>query len=306
MFDRATARILYARFIYSAAPVGMTQAHWARCLRSFEGVVLSDKKWRRMLSTDELLLLQAMLRVGDAGDGLSLQLAADTILAQSRTQACWSWPPIVWGKGGELLMSIGNIAGAAELLERALTFSHQGHWEKRVKHLKQAGRTFRTYIRQQKMTTNGELSELVALPITRLSKPSIETFVEVAALPHKPVVILDEASTWKAMKWKAEGNMLSKCPKASATITYAQPEASLEFANLAHSKEGTLSEYLTDYLVDEKQLSLGQKGAKQRMAVPDEDNRTSLSPRSPYFWDLSLHDECPQILEDIVRHACIS
>ena len=42
-------------------------------------------------------------------------------------------------------MSIGDVAGAAELLKRALTFNAQGHWEKRLKHLEQAGRTFRTY-----------------------------------------------------------------------------------------------------------------------------------------------------------------
>lgn len=43
------------------------------------------------------------------------------------------------------------------------------------------------------------------------------------------------------------------------------------------------------------------RGAQGRMDVFDHpgSNRTGLSTRSPYLWDLSLHDECPEILADI-------
>ena len=62
-----------------------------------------------------------------------------------------------------------------------------------------------------------------------------------------------------------------------------------------------ISEYLDDYIVDETLLSQGVRGASERMDTVDlpSENRTGLSNRSPYLWDLSLHDECPQVLPDI-------
>ena len=82
---------------------------------------------------------------------------------------------------------------------------------------------------------------------------------------------------------------------------FCRGQAALEFAGLAQSKRMHISEYLDDYIVDETLLSQGVRGASERMDTVDlpSENRTGLSNRSPYLWDLSLHDECPQVLPDI-------
>ena len=138
-----------------------------------------------------------------------------------------------------------------------------------------------------------------ALPIPVIHSPSMSEFVEKCAIPQMAVVITGEVEHWPAKGWRAEGRFANTCPNAAATMTYFQPEASLEFAGLAQSKRMGMAEYMSDYIVDEQMLAEGARGAAGRMAVRDDANRTGLSTRSPYLWDLSLHDECPAVLPDI-------
>eukprot|EP01052_Picozoa_sp_SAG31_P017130 SAG31_NODE_1159_length_9603_cov_8.927715_2_plen_548_part_00 len=210
----------------------------------------------------------------------------------------------VWGKVGELLMSIGRIRDAESLFRRALTFKRQKAWEKRSETLSAARLSLTSY----QKAVEGVFSESPAQPLLRErniqrfeSPPSMAEFVEKCALPQQPAIIAGEVLHWEARHWRAESKMMSTCPNATATITYAQPQASLEFANLAHHQMGQLQEYVDTFMTSEAELQSGLKGASQRLTIPDKHskNRTRLSSRSPYFWDLSLHDECPTLLSEI-------
>jgi nucleoside-diphosphate-sugar epimerase len=340
--DKDALRMMWARFMYLAAPVGVVQAHWAVCMHKFEAALRDVSKGKLTSSswlgseespepaesaevqeiaagnTTELLLLQdedwtrSLLRVlllsGDAADVESLELVAKSLLYQSRTTISWSWPPAVWGKTCEMLIMVGELSEAAEVLERALKFWSRRtiveSWELRLEDIA-TSRSALESDGQPKIAADASGTEENngltpgALPIPVLDQPSMAEFVEKCALPQMAVVITGEVDNWPAKGWRAEGRFARSCPNAAATMTYFQPEASLEFAGLAQSRRMGMAEYMSDFIVDEKMLADGRRGAAGRMATHDDANRTGLSTRSPYLWDLSLHDECPQVLPDI-------
>lgn len=330
--DADAMRMMWIRFMYLAAPVGHVQAEWSKCLHTFEHAlrdvsnggssepaetvqeqdIISGNMTKLLSVRNEdwtLSLLRVLLLSGDAADAESLELVARTLLYQSRTTTSWSWPPAVWGKTCEILIMVGKLDAAAEVLERALKFWSRRtvveSWELRLEDIATARKALASAA-QPKISTDASTDadgdsglSPGALPIPVLDSPSMAEFVEKCAIPQMAVVITGEVEHWPAKGWRAEGRFARTCPNAAATMTYFQPEASLEFAGLAQSKRMGMAEYMSEYIVDESMLAEGTRGAAGRMAVHDDANRTGLSTRSPYLWDLSLHDECPAILPDI-------
>ena len=330
--DANALRMMWIRFMYLAAPVGHVQAEWSACLHKFElalrdvstsatskrakaveeqGIVPGNTTELLLLPNEDwtLSLLRVLLLSGDAADSSSLELVAKNLLHQSRTKTSWSWPPAVWGKTCEMLIMVGELKPAAEVLERALKFWSRRtiveSWELRLEDIATSRKALEANshpkISADVSTDTNDDSGLSpgALPIPVLHSPSMAEFVEKCAIPQMAVVITGEVEHWPAKGWRAEGRFANTCPNAAATMTYFQPEASLEFAGLAQSKRMGMAEYMSDYIVDEQMLAEGARGAAGRMAVRDDANRTGLSTRSPYLWDLSLHDECPAVLPDI-------
>lgn len=330
--DADAKRMMWTRFMYLAAPVGVVQAHWSQCLHTFErslrAVHTSDASEPPASTEDQdivsgnrtellavpgedwsLSLLRILLLSGDAADAESLQIVSKSLLYQSSTKFSWSWPPAVWGKTCELLIMVGELDSAEVVLKRALKFWSRPtiveSWDLRLEDIA-TSRTALAVHSQPKISAPASTdadgkSELSpgALPIPVLHAPSMAEFVEKCAVPQMAVVITGEVENWPAKGWRAEGRFAHTCPNAAATMTYFQPEASLEFAGLAQSKRMGMAEYMSDYIVDESMLKQGMRGAAERMGTHDDANRTGLSTRSPYLWDLSLHDECPEILSDI-------
>ena len=373
------ARMLWTRFMYIAAPVGMIQTQWRNCLHAYErslravvdrgpaasggwlggatapepestgspGALAPAGGNLTTLVSDaaegwESQVFRVMLLSTDAADEDALNIASSTLLALSRTPTSWFWPPAVWGKASEMLITVGRLGDAAEVLHRALKFhsrpSVTQSWEMRLHDIASAQASMAAHAANPPSLPEGSEDSTVhtaagvdVQPMLRLESPSMAEFAEKCAIPEIPVILLGEVQHWEAKDWRAEGNLRSTCPHAEATMVYAQPQvllvllllillslcccrsvvvlllmfcrcqAALEFAGLAQSKRMHISEYLDDYIVDETLLSQGVRGASERMDTVDlpSENRTGLSNRSPYLWDLSLHDECPQVLPDI-------
>ena len=192
------ARMLWTRFMYIAAPVGMIQTQWRNCLHAYErslravvdrgpaasggwlggatapesesagspGALAPAGGNLTTLVSDaaegwESQVFRVMLLSTDAADEDALNIASSTLLALSRTPTSWFWPPAVWGKACEMLI---------------------------------------------------------------LESPSMAEFAEKCAIPEIPVILLGEVQHWEAKDWRAEGNLRSTCPHAAATMVYAQPQ----------------------------------------------------------------------------------
>lgn len=178
-------------------------------------------------------LLRIFLLSGDAADADALLVAAKSLLFLSRTPTSWHWPPAVWGKACELLISAGELEPAAEVLNRALKFwsrrSIVESWELRLEDIATSLAALNANSQPQlpgsdsaEASSAGQNSTSGARPIPVLHSPSMADFVEFHAIPQMAVVITGEVDHWPSRSWRAEGRFASTCPNAAATMTYFQ------------------------------------------------------------------------------------
>ena len=266
------ARMLWTRFMYIAAPVGMIQTQWRNCLHAYErslravvdrgpaasggwlggatapesesagspGALAPAGGNLTTLVSDaaegwESQVFRVMLLSTDAADEDALNIASSTLLALSRTPTSWFWPPAVWGKACEMLITVGRLGDAAEVLHRALQFHSRPSvvqsWEMRLHDIATAQASMAAHAANPPSLPEGSEDSTVhtaagvdVQPMLRLESPSMAEFAEKCAIPEIPVILLGEVQHWEAKDWRAEGNLRSTCPHAAATMVYAQPQ----------------------------------------------------------------------------------
>ena len=171
-------------------------------------------------------LLRIFLLSGDAADADALLIAAKSLLFLSRTPTSWHWPPAVWGKACELLITAGELDSAAEVLERAMKFwsrrSIITSWEMRLEDISTSLAALNADSQPKLGEAAAQNETSGALPIPVLDSPSMADFVEFHAIPQMAVVITGEVEHWPSRSWRAEGRFAASCPNAAATMTYFQ------------------------------------------------------------------------------------